>query len=57
MGCFQPLASGLIVRRDGEAVRLFTRRGYKGSLLPPSLILIICARRPARLRGISRWLA
>src|SRR5450755_359546 len=33
--------------------RGFCGNGSKGSLLPPSLILIICARRIARLRGIG----
>jgi hypothetical protein len=37
--------------------RRFCGNGSEGSLLPPSLILIICARRIARLTGISRWLA
>ena len=47
-----------VPQRDLECMpRGFCGNGSKGSSLPPSLILIFCARRIARFTGISCWLA
>jgi hypothetical protein len=37
--------------------RGFCGNGSKGSLLPQMIKMRLGARRPARVRGISRWLA